>query len=96
MAASAPHKASVSTVEMEVGSLDGTIANPLAVSDGRGSTKIMRRMAEDSDAVLCPDWFMTQCEWCGFVRAHRVPVAPHHANVAHSPTRLPILLPVHL
>ena len=32
---------------------------------------------------------VTQCEWCGFVRAHRVPVAPHHANVAHSPTRLP-------
>ena len=29
-----------------------------------------------------------QCEWCGFVRVHRVSIAPHHANVAHSPTRL--------
>ncbi len=32
---------------------------------------------------------VTPCEWSGFVRAHREPVAPHHANVAHSPTRLP-------
>ena len=31
----------------------------------------------------------TQRECCGFVRAYRVPVAPHHANVAHTPTRLP-------
>ena len=32
---------------------------------------------------------VTQREWCGFVRTHRVPIAPHHANVAHTPTRLP-------
>ena len=32
---------------------------------------------------------VTQCEWCGFVRTHLVSVAPHHANVAHTPTRLP-------
>ena len=32
---------------------------------------------------------VTQCEWCGFVRSHRVSVAPHHANVAHTHTRLP-------
>ena len=31
----------------------------------------------------------THREWCGFVRVHRVSIAPHHANVAHSPTRLP-------
>ena len=30
-----------------------------------------------------------QRECCGFVRAYRVPIAPHHANVAHTPTRLP-------
>ena len=32
---------------------------------------------------------VTQREWCGFVRTRRVPIAPHHANVAHTPTRLP-------
>ena len=32
---------------------------------------------------------VTQCEWCEFVRAHLVSVAPHHANVIFSPTRLP-------
>ena len=32
---------------------------------------------------------VTRREWCGFVRTHRVPIAPHHANVAHTPTRLP-------
>jgi hypothetical protein len=32
---------------------------------------------------------VTQREWCGFVRTHRVPIAPHHTNVAHTPTRLP-------
>ena len=32
---------------------------------------------------------VTQREWCGFVRTHRVPIAPHHANVVHTPTRLP-------
>eukprot|EP01043_Picozoa_sp_COSAG02_P032090 COSAG02_NODE_2128_length_9740_cov_20.436833_4_plen_221_part_00 len=32
---------------------------------------------------------VTQCQWCGFVRAHLVSVALHHANVIFSPTRLP-------
>ena len=40
------------------GRLDGTTAsNPVAVSGRRGRTKVERRMAEDSNAVLCPDWF---------------------------------------
>ena len=38
---------------------------------------------------------VTQREWCGFVRTHRVPIAPHHANVAHTSTSPwpPVLLP---